>query len=220
MKMSRLSPFSTDSWIKRAWQGARDIAQQRPRDSYFESQLVLEDEEASRRAFLQARERLLRPDSWKELGPKWGSARFEVKPAEERKDPRVRKGDLLKISLPGLPRATWVQVEKVTDEPDRVEVRVRPTGAPGASGVDHIFDESTTNTFTIERTGAKVIGQVHGQNEVANFSGSWWEDLLSATFLWGGWMGGKDHQWKPFVHNLLRGPNQVDSTVRPRSSGF
>jgi hypothetical protein len=210
MDLSGVSAGTPQSWLGKAWRSLKDIAQEHPRDSYFRSELQFGSEDASRQAFLEARQRLLRPDGWKELGPKWGAARFEVHGAQARQDKNVQQGDLLKIHLPAFPRATWVRVESVVDEPDRLEVRVRPTGAPGTRGVDHIFGEATTNTFTLERLGEQLVGGVQGKNEVANFSGPWWQDLLSASFLWGGWMGGKDHQWKPFVHNLLRGPNRID----------
>lgn len=207
------SSVSQAPWLSRAWKSLRDIAEERPRDSFYESRQQMPDEESGLKAFQMARQRLLRPDGWKQLGPRWAAARFEVvctQPSPENQDGQVKQGDLLKIALPGYPRSTWVRVESLVDEPDRVALRVRPTGAPGQSEVAHIFGDQTTNTFSLERQGSEVVARVQGQNELANFSGPWWNDLLSASFLWGGWMGGKDHQWQPFVHNLLRGPARVD----------
>ena len=210
MSLSPLSSTSHGAWLPRAWRSLRDIAEEVPRDSFFEARQQFSDENAGVEAFRAARQRLLQPNGWKDLGPSWGAARFQVVPAQPRECPQVKLGDLLKIDLPGYPRSTWVQVESVVDEPDRFQVLVRPTGAPGQAGVEHIFGEATTNTFSLQRDGAEVVAQVHGQKEVANFTGPWWKDLMSATFLWGGWMGGKDHQWKPFVENLLGGPKRVD----------
>lgn len=183
------------------------------RESAFQHRAVHESEESAQESFQAAKKKLLNPNSWKSLGPKLGAANFELydgKSAEPREG-EPRRGDYLKIKLPDGLGPTWVEIEKLEQREDSAKLVVRPSADPAEKKnptVLHLFDESTTNVFSIKREGNEVVASVEGNQETANTDGNLLQRKLAKARTAGAWMGAKKPQWNAFTKNLLTGAEE------------
>ncbi len=165
-------------------------------------------------AFVAAKERLLHPDRWHRLAGAM-SAEFEL--CNGRGEPQgraVRAGDLLRIQVPGPSGMAddWVRVEALTyddypdDQREELALRVRPTTAPGSSSdaTAHFFNEESTSSFVIARSGNILTAAYHGRHEVPNSSGdSLLRKARNVVTALGGLLGFSNLQWKALLRGLL-----------------
>ncbi|MBT1705114.1 hypothetical protein [Chryseosolibacter indicus] len=145
--------------------------------------VVAIDEDAARKLFVIARNRLYDVNRWHELcGP--ASATFSITDGNgDQVNRTAEKGDYFQIDLPA-PGPTegkghdWVYIEAIEDQSDSTgpyesaAIRVRPTQNPKEKGdnVAHFFENEATSTFVVERKGLEVTAAVFGRNEKPNTS--------------------------------------------------
>lgn len=189
-------------------QAIKDVTSGAQRESLFEFSQEYTKEEHAAQAFSAAKEKLLNPNGWGELGHRILGADFKLvcgnsgQPTQ--REPKV--GDYLKIKLPDPGPPVWVAIEQLEDKPDSAKVVVRPSADPTRRNPDtiiHLFGEETTNVFEVKREGLNVVSSVNGKNETANFTGNLLQDAFAGARLAGAWMGLKKPQWKAFVQNIL-----------------
>lgn len=193
-------------------QAIKDVATGAQRESLFEYTQEYSHEEHAAQAFSQAKERLLNPNGWGELGHHILGADFKLVCGSSgqlaQREPKV--GDYLKIKLPDPGPPVWVAIEHIEDTPDSAKVVVRPSPYPGRKTTEtivHLFGEETTNVFEVKRDGLNVVSSVNGKNETANFTGNLLQDAFAGARLAGAWVGLKQPQWKAFVQNIVEGEN-------------
>lgn len=191
-----------------AFQATTDALMGKFRNSHFSHRVEFASELEAKEALERARARLLSPNNWKEFGPRWGAASFQVYDQGNPKcdDKPVQQGDSLKIHLPdGLP-ASWVEVEKLESHEDGAEMVVRPSSdprVPESRRVKHLFDRETTNVFSLTREGNLVEFSVSGLNESPNTDGNLFQTTLAKARTAGAWMGAKNPQWNAFTRKML-----------------
>lgn len=176
-------------------------------------------------AFAAQSKKLLDVAHWSELsGPE--NAKFSLYDATGTKiaSRPASVGDFVRIDLPGQTQSDWVRVEDVGISPDRVGVRVRPSYDPTKRPLTpdvtaHFFTREATNTFLVERDGAKVAARVEGRDERANVgfsAGGGVSALRNRAVAEGAWglqrdvpvtglrlNGMQQHQWNVFTQNLV-----------------
>lgn len=198
---------------------ARDVADSAmPRNlsSSCSHRIRLPSVEEAKTVFGRAVDGLLDVSSWDEgLSPL--SADFSLyssggSPAIGR---AAVEGDFVRVDLPGNPIDSWVRIESVVVEDDRVSIRVRPSYDPTERPVRpevtaHFFESSATNTFTLERRGDRVRFSVEGRNETPNVgreSGVAAMPLVRRAETIGAWgavgVGLQHNQWDELTRSLL-----------------
>lgn len=175
------------------------------------------DEDAARKLFVIARNRLYDVNRWHELcGP--ASATFFLTDADgKRLNRTAEKGDYFQIDLPA-PGTTegkgydWVNIETIEDKSDSTgpyesaAIRVRPAASPKDKGenITHFFNGEATSTFLVERKGKEVTAAVFGRNEQPNTSTSNIVDkvrnaVVGITAI----RGFSNAQWNSLVKGLI-----------------
>lgn len=207
-----------------AWRGAQAGREDVP--SYSCAERSCPSERAARSAFSARRATLLDLHQWSALTGAGGLV-FTPFDADGHESTRrtARLGDFLRIAMPGgLGPAFWVRVEKVIDEPDHVEIQVRPTYDPTRRplrlGVtEHFFTRQARSRFVLERDGATLVARVAGRHESANTgpeSGGPLKALRNRVIAEAGWgvenpppvtrsahLGAQSMQWDVFAANLV-----------------
>lgn len=132
--------------------------------------------------FERKRELLLDINHWDALGPP-DPVRSTFTLHDAAGNRTIRKpvvGDFIEIHLapsPGIPghaagAPDWVRIEEIIDEPDHVEITVRPSHNPKDREhphvTQHFFANVSTNTFKLQRMGSMLVAVVHGQHEYPN----------------------------------------------------
>lgn len=198
--------------VAMAFNVAKDVLTGGVRQSHFEHKIEHKTETAAQQNFEEAKGRLFDPNAWKQLGPGFGAAKFEVYDGETAK-PKGQgvapaEGDRLKIKLPDLMNPVWVNIDEIQNNEDSAKVVVTPSSNPTKPNdptIIHFFSEETQNVFQVKRDGNTVTSSVTGVNEKLNTSGTFLQQSVSAARLAGAWMGGKVPQWKAFTNRLLEG---------------
>jgi hypothetical protein len=125
--------------------------------------------------FVTLRNRLQDINNWHRLTSGL-SAEFRLAdPAGEPVNRALRKGDLLKIDIPGPGSGSgdgydWVMVEDIesngTHDRENYSFRVRPAENPQTSGDDiaHFYSPESTSTFIVGRIDNKVFAEIHDRN--------------------------------------------------------
>lgn len=170
--------------------------------------------------FVLAKERLLAVNDWKITAGDFGAA-FHLTDAAGHEALRpARKGDYIRIAVPGPGHSgghpdDWVRIEVIRyddfpdDNRESLGLRVRPSAAPGSEDPDpdHFFTDEATSTFVIERIGATVMARYHGRNEVPNTGGNNLPDKVRNTLVALGALAGfSDVQWRNLIEGFIRPP--------------
>lgn len=135
--------------------------------------------------FVDAKERLMAVNNWQ----KWSamtSAGFRLTDSHGSVvNRRARKGDHIRIDLPGQVTGLesgfeWVTIEAIEydDYPDisaeTFAIRLGPSGNPvnhGDTDLHNFPAGDATSTFVIERRGKRLSATYHGRNEVEDTDG-------------------------------------------------
>jgi hypothetical protein len=168
--------------------------------------------------FVIAKERLLEVNEWKEISESINTEFQLVDPHGHPHKRHVRKGDFIRINIPGPDNETrggddWVHVEALEydDYPDEsiecIAIRLRPAKNPQSHDTEtaHFFDDASTSTFVIERIRNIVEARYHGRNEKLNtgaetFTGKVRNAAVGMTAL----LGFSDVQWKGLLTGFLK----------------
>jgi len=199
--------------------GARDVASTGMREnvsSHCSHRITLRSEDEAKTVFGRAVDSLLDVTHWGEgLSPL--SADFTLYSASgtQAVGRGATEGDFIEIDLPGCPTGSWVRVESVSIEDDRVSIRVRPSYDPTERPLQtdvtaHFFDSSATNTLMLERRGNRVRFSVEGRGETPNVrreSGDWAAPIMNRLTTMGAWgtaqFGLQHRQWDELTRSVL-----------------
>lgn len=149
----------------------------------------------------KAKGKLLDINHWGNCSSTGRSADFQIVGADGKtKDGPPKKGDYIRIDLPGPSGYDWVQIEDIKETKDMASITVRPSKDPtsNSSAISHFFTSEATNTFTVER-GANGQTQFHvnGRNERANSgAGNWVKDAGGGIGDSVPGMPGQQKQWE------------------------
>ena len=176
------------------------------------------DDNAARKLFMIARNRLVNVNQWHEYATGISATFRLCDRFGDEVNRTAEKGDHFKIDLPG-PGSNegkgydWVQIEDVEDrsnsegDEEYIGIRVRPTSNPKEKGEDvaHFFKDESTSSFVIERHGRIVTATVYGRNEKPNTStGNLIDKVRNAIVGATAILGFSNIQWKNLVKGLLK----------------
>jgi hypothetical protein len=160
--------------------------------------------------FNEVKLRLLDVNNW----DKYSFGHYElVRSDGSHKNGIAQETDMIKIDIPGPSNIDskgydWVQIEKIKNEESLFAIEVRMTSKPGTNQptASHFYTDITTNTFSVERHGKKVICQVNGRNMVFNLQQKTFFDKIR-NFITGllSEGGGSKLFWKDFLNHLITG---------------
>jgi hypothetical protein len=172
------------------------------------------DPATAEKAFQQARANLLDVNRWQGITGGPTAAAFELHgPDGKPKAGSPREGDFIKINVPPAGE-DWVQIEKIRDDPAKVEIVVRPSRNPKEPNdprVQHFFTDESVNVFTVEKEGTAVKTGVHGMNERPNKAENLFGDIRNwVANATGSHLGLQQKQWNDWTRGIIYSP-------RPRS---
>jgi hypothetical protein len=160
-------------------------------------------------AFASFREKLYDINAW-ELESGVTSFQLFSENGEKLDAEKARKGNFVRITLPGSGKHDWVKIVEITDAPDEVVITVQPSYDPTAKDADqdttsHFFTDDSRNNFCLQKDDKSLAVYVIGLYEKPNVSdtGSVIEsarNVATATF---GWLGFQKIEWKTFCENFL-----------------
>ena len=191
------------------------------RGSHFEHKVDGGSEAEAAKKFQEAKQRLLNPNDWKELGPGFAAASFQVYSQDTKQplDGPPKNGDYLKIGLPDPFPYVWVQIESISTDDKKAEVVVRPSVDPTSNSdhIAHFFSDQTANVFRVSQEGSQIVSSVTGVDEKLNTSTGLLGKVVAAGRLAGAWMGAKKPQWNAFTRKMVEGPTPAKAL---RASGI
>jgi len=129
-------------------------------------------------------------------------------------DRLVRKGDYIRIDIPGpgLPSANgydWVEVEDIREEQDEemrsVCITLRPCADPTGDSTDtaHFFKRIATSSIVLEQKDKRIFLHYAGRNEVVNTdNASLLDNFRNFMVGLGAKMGASFPQWKALIEGL------------------
>ena len=123
----------------------------------------------------------------------------------------ARKGNFVRISLPGSGKHDWVKIVDIHDASAEVVITVQPARDPTeketGKGVttSHFFTSESRNNFCLRKEAAALAVYVIGLHEKPNVSETDGviekaRNLAAANF---GWLGFQKIEWKTFCENFL-----------------
>ena len=170
--------------------------------------------------FVDSKERMLDVNNWQKHAP-LVSASFQLTDSHGHNMGRhARKGDYIKIDIPGPGPAAgegydWVVIEAIEydDYPDlgmeSFAMHVRPSVDPQhkGEGIAHFFSNNATSTFVVERRGKHMAAYYYGRNESANTDAGVVDAARNTVVAIAAWMGLSDAQWA----NIITGFIELDT---------
>ena len=144
-----------------------------------ESVVRLPDLQQAAEHFEKAKTRLLDVSSWNAVAPELAGT-FELTDSSGVTLNRsAQEGDYFKIDIPGPGTESgdgydWVIVEEIAPlgegDEESVAMTVRPAANPTSETDDtsHFYDEQSTSTFSVSRSGTKVSAAVYDRNVKEN----------------------------------------------------
>ena len=185
-------------------------------------EVTLPDEQAATAAFETVKHRLLDVNQWHELA---GAASSVFRLTDEKgnlADRPAKLGDHFRIDIPAPGPSVgeghdWVQVEAIEhrrgENEETISMRVRPAANPKGSKDDiaHFFSDEASSTFSVTRTGNRIVAEVHGRNEKPNTgTNSITDKIRNAVVGTGAMLGLNKPQWKGLVMGLVSGLPSVE----------
>ena len=185
--------------------------------SNIEESIEADNEEQAKKIFVQAKNRLLSVNCWKEISGDISASFTLTNEQGNRLTREAQPGDYLKIDIPGPGSKTgegydWVKVEAVENKPansssdEGCVMRVRPSANPTDNDdkVAHFFDENATSNFIVEREGRIVRAKIYGRNEKPNTDTHKPLDNLRNAVIGGTAASGLSFvQWKKLAKGLI-----------------
>lgn len=133
----------------------------------------------------------------------------------------LKPGYFIKIELPGAKVENWVQISKVSNQPDFAEFVVHPSEKPQEKDnpnaeVKHFFSKEASSTFRVERKDKLIEASEIGRNEYINNQGeeSGNRQVLNTLIAEGGWAGFQKIQWEKLTKFLVHSDEVKTSTGR------
>ncbi len=187
----------------------------RSKDKTYTSEKSFADDEAAKREFVAAKERLFDVNAWSDIQG-IGTAGFRIHnaagtPTEHK---IVMTGDFIRIDLPGPVDKYWVEVIDVKEEPDLAEFTVKPTHDPSdfdkPEKTDHFFHEDARSIFRVQRFGNVLKAMEIGTNEAINNKGEEaGDDAAEHTLVAvNGWAFFQKNQWESLTKYLVGHENE------------
>jgi hypothetical protein len=176
-----------------------------------ESSIELEDEHEAKRFYPVVKKRLLDVNDWHRLAGK-ASADFQLTDEKGLEADRpARKGDHLKIDIPGPGTVTgkghdWARIEAIEEKDEAIAIKVRPSPDPRSQNEDvaHFFSQEASSSFIVRRDQNKIIAGVYGRNEKPNTAADAVIDKIrNAAIATGAISGFSKLQWKGLVEGLV-----------------
>jgi len=177
--------------------------------------IELNSHDESKAFFALVKERLENVNGWSRI-TEGLSATFQVVDKDGREvDRPVKKGDFLKIDVPGPGSKTgdgydWVMVEDVEhttkDDVESFGFRVRPTENPhnSKSDIAHFYSQESTSSFMVHRDGCVVHATVKDRNTKPNADAeSTVDKIRDAVVGAAGVVSFSKIQWQGLVDGLL-----------------
>lgn len=182
----------------------------------FEHQVLAESAEDAADWFVDAKDRMLDVNKWKDYATAF-SAAFRLTDAHGKEvNRRAHKGDHIKIDIPGPGPAAgggydWVLVEAIEyddypdDDRETFAMRVHPVADPANSNGDvaHFFSEQASSTFVIERIGTQLRASYHGRNETLNTDAGILDKVRNSLVGMTAWAGMSDAQWNSLIKGFI-----------------
>ncbi len=179
-----------------------------------EASRELDSPEDAKKAYQQARDRLLNVNDWSELG--LPGTHFQVLDSDaEEVDRPVQAFDYFRISIPGPGNKEgdgydWVYVEEMTEVNEEdihsIAFRVRPTSNPDSPNNEtaHFYSSVSTSTFTLTRENNQLRAAIYDKNIKANDeSTTIGDEVRNKLFALGGVSGMSKMQWEKLALNVI-----------------
>jgi hypothetical protein len=182
----------------------------KPQNKRFENVHSYRDASRAAEAFLWSRERLFHVDAWSDL--KGLASTFELYDGSGKRSAggKLRRGDFIKIILPGMDIENWVQVTRIRESKFMAEFTVHPSRSPlEAAGakepVAHFFIRESSSTFRVSVHKNLLSASETGKNEAVNNEGyeAGQRKVLNTLIAAGGWAGVQKLQWEKLTRWLV-----------------
>ena len=199
--------------IKKLWQKTKSEAKviqgEETKDKIYYTRREFKDHKRARLEFLKAKERLFNVNSWNNV-PALLRTGFVLynQYGTKLNSVRVKKGNYIKIDLPGPTPTYWVVVEEVFEDEDTAEFVVRPSEDPTApknETIKHFFKRIATSTFRVSLRDNILTGYEIGRDEGINNEGEEAGDLdlVNTLVSEGGWAFFQKYQWENLTDYLV-----------------
>ena len=181
-----------------------------------ESSIELKDKTEAHVFFVEVKERLQHVNGWKEYAGNLSASFQVVGNSGVEVQRKVKKGDYLKIDIPGPGSKSgkgfdWVRIEDVESflgpDSERFGFRVRPTNNPQSNQLDtaHFYSQQSTSSFIVDRHGTKVTVSVHDRNTKPNTDADQDIDKIRDVVVGtAGTLSFSKIQWKKLTDGLLK----------------
>lgn len=182
---------------------------------YAESSVEMNDEMSAMIFFEEVKRRLANVNSWHTISGGL-TAKFQLVNNKRKMVERtVRKGDYLKIDIPGPGSRTgdgfdWVVVEEMesmsSQEEEFFAFRVRPAENPLKENGDiaHFYSPDSTSTFTVTRNGNNITAGIYDRNIKPNEDVYFTIDKIRDTVIAAtGLVALSKVQWQKLTDGLL-----------------
>jgi hypothetical protein len=190
--------------------------QQTGKAIYAESSVEMNDEMSAMIFFEEVKKRLGNVNQWDKLVIGL-MAKFKIVNNKGKTVERtIRKGDYLKIDIPGPGTHAgegfdWVIVEELesmsSQEEEFFAFRVRPTENPLNENPDvaHFYSPDSTSTFTVTRKGNRITAGIYDRNTKPNEDAYIALDKIrDAVVAVAGLVAVSKIQWKKLTEGLLK----------------
>lgn len=144
-----------------------------------EASSVFTDDGEAIRFYDLAKQRLLNCNNWHKVAEGISATFHLVNKDGDEVSGKAKKGDYLKIDIPGPGNKAgdgydWVKIEELKEisenDVQSIGFRVRPTANPNGEtdGIAHFYSESATSNFIITREANKVTATIIDRNTQPN----------------------------------------------------
>lgn len=189
--------------------------QQTGSETNTEASVEFDSEQEAKKFYQLVKQRLLSINCWHQIAGE-NAAHFALTDVHGNNiTGEPKKGDHLKIDVPGPGSKSgegydWVQIESIIIETieneESIALLVRPAPNPLNENKDvaHFLSKEATSSFIVNRKNNKITAGVYGRNEKQNFHAEKIIDKARNTALAiGGLLGFAKIQWKSLVNGLI-----------------
>jgi len=205
--MTEIASGRTKDLLERA---ERQNDSSTPEDSSVaDATRVFSSVEAAEKAFSHFHKKLLHIEQWN-ADSEISSFELFDKSGDAQSEKIARRGDFIKVTLPGSGKDDWVKIVEIYESPDEIVLIVQPSHDPtnveNAKTTSHFFTADSSNNFCLQKENSTINFYVIGLNEKTNTTetGGVLETVRNyATANLGCFLGVRKAQWKTFCDNFL-----------------
>jgi hypothetical protein len=194
-------------FFKEIFSKDKKVDKEATKDKLYQSENSYDKVELAVKAFRRSKGKLFNVNNWSKLGGPTATFELHKNNGIPVKSKKPRKGDFIRIELPGPTPENWVKVIKVSENDNMASFVVSPSEDPREKDgeVEHFFIKEATSEFKVELKGSTIKAYEIGKNEGINNTGyeAGKRELINTLLAEGGWAGFQEFQWKKVTDYLV-----------------